>query len=269
MPRILVLCSVVAVVLVSMIPLGSRRTVSAQDATPAAVEATLETLIETTVPAAVVPTEPTTGFLMWRASIDPEVEVTVPAEMVACCPGPVLEHIVAGELTLRVEGPLRVVRGSIGGTPGPEEEITPGTEVVLRQGDTAIYAQELPTVYTNRGTEPVDLISGGLFAQVSSAVPVGYRVHDFEEVFQLPELPPGPVTLVLARATLDTNAVIPAPPLGAARAAIAGPEGGALGSESDGSFRNVSRRPMVAYALSLLPTEAGVAPGTPGVTPTA
>jgi hypothetical protein len=162
MARSVVLRSVAAIALASITALWSGPAAVAQDASPVAAEVTLKTLVETTVAAEAVPTGAQLPFELWYASLEPGVQITVPVEMFACCPGPLIEHVLAGELTLRVDGPLRVVRGAIAGTPTPEE-IPPGTEVVLQAGDSAIYAQGPSREYANLGTEPVQLVSGGLF----------------------------------------------------------------------------------------------------------
>jgi hypothetical protein len=130
----------------------------------------------TTFPAASLPATTHPAFILWHATIAPESEVAIPAEILACCPGPQLEHVLAGELTLRVEGSLRILRGTTGGTPGPSEAVAPGADVVLRPGDTAVYAVELPATYHNAGTEPVHLVAGGLFAGTPPTPPAEYAI---------------------------------------------------------------------------------------------
>jgi hypothetical protein len=212
----LLLRSVVAVALViSVITLGSAPAALAQDTTPIATEATRELLVQITVPADALPTGSSPPFELWYATIEPGVQVTVPAEMYACCPGPLIEHVLAGELVLRVDGPLRVVRAGTDGAPGPVEEVLPGTEVVLRPGDSAVSANELAKAYANRGAEPVHLAAGALVAQVGAGTagpPGGYVAYDFE--YLEASLPPRPATPVLERVTLAPEAVVPGPPAG-------------------------------------------------------
>jgi hypothetical protein len=86
-------------------------------------------------------------FLLWRATIAPGVTVVVPPAYGRCCPGPLITSVLAGELILRVEGPRQAVRASPTATPGPAEAILPGTEVVVRPGETAVGRFELPATY--------------------------------------------------------------------------------------------------------------------------
>jgi hypothetical protein len=195
--------------------------VAAPDATPGATPAdaapAIETLLTTTFPAEALPTTSSAAFLIWYATIAPETEVTIPPELVACCPGPQIEHVQDGELTLRVEGPLQVLRGSTDGTPGPVEKVTPDTEVVLHAGDTAVYGLELPVTYRNAGTDLVQLVAGGIFAGSPPAPPADYAIPSFEEQYPAPPLPPGPLAVTLQRMTLAPEAIFPAPPAGSGR----------------------------------------------------
>jgi hypothetical protein len=172
---------------------------------------------------------------------------------VACCPGPQIEHVLAGELTLRVEGPLQVLRASPGGTPVPAEEVPPGTDVELRAGDTAAYALELPATYHNAGTEPVHLLAGGLFAGTPPTPPGGYAI-DAVKNRELPSrLPPGPLTVTLQQTTLAPEEIFPAPPPGAVQLVMTVPELGTVVERSDGSAQNLGQVPLVSYALILSP----------------
>jgi hypothetical protein len=150
---------IASVVIVSL--LVTSGALAAQDAspgaTPAGPVAPIATLVTTSFPAETIPTVSSPSFLIWYATIDPDTEVAIPPELVACCPGPQIEHVLAGELTLRVEGPLQVLRTSPDGTPMPAEAVAPGMEAVLRPGDTAVYSLELPVTYHNAGTDPVHL----------------------------------------------------------------------------------------------------------------
>ena len=266
MLRIVVLCSVVAVVLMDAITLGAASVAGAQEASPVAAETSLEPLFETTVPAESLPSGPGLIFLIWYATIAPGVDVTVPDELLASSSGPQLEHVLAGELTLRVDGPLQVVRASAGGTPGPEEGVPPGTEVTLRAGDTAVYAWGVPIVYANRGAEPVHLASGGVFDGAQAGSGPGYLVNNYDAVSPMPSLPSGPITLTLEQATLAPGAMLPGAPPGAVRAVTSGPKVAYLPEASDGSVSNVLREPVMVYVLTLTP--AGPESGTPEATPT-
>jgi hypothetical protein len=188
--------------------------ISGTPATPAGPAPSIETLVSTTFLAEAMPTASSPAFLIWHATIDPETEVVIPPDPIACCPGPQIAHVVAGELALRVEGPLQVLRGATSATTVPAENVTPGTEVVLRSGDTAVYDFELPATYRNTGTETVQLVAGGLFAGSPPSPPAGYAIANVKERYPAPLLPPGPRSLTLQRATLPPEGIYPAPPFG-------------------------------------------------------
>lgn len=255
------------VVIVSSAILHSQPVAVAQEATPVTAEVTRERLVETTVPAEAVP--PTQVlYELWYATIEPNVEVTATAEAGACCPGPRIEHVVAGELALRVDGPLRVARSGSATAPGPTvmEEIPPGTEVVLQDGDTAVFAEELGRRYANRGADPVRLVAGGLFGgEWEGARFEGYTINNLATHYLDAPLQPGALILVLERVTLPPGAVLPGPSPGALRAVTSGPAVAYLPEASDGSISNLVKEPVVAYVFTLLPAESET--GTPEATP--
>jgi hypothetical protein len=212
--------------------------------------------VATTFPAAGLPTTTNPAFILWHATIAPETEVIIPAELVACCPGPQLEHVLAGELTLRVEGPLQVLRSTSAGTPVPVEEVAPGTDVVLRPGETAVYALEMPAIYHNAGTEPVHLVAGGLFAGTPPTPPAGYAIDAVKSRDLTSPLASGPLTVTLQRTTLAPEAVFPAPPSGSMQLVMTVPEFGTVAEHGDGSAQNLGQVPLVLYALILHPPAA-------------
>ena len=267
MHRLAVLLSAVVVMHSSALLLALPIAV-AQEATPVAAAVMREVLVETTVPEEALPTGEDRILLIWQATIHPDMDFTLSAETVACCPGPLMDHVLEGELTVRVEGPLRVARVGTGATPGPVEEVAPGTEVVLRSGETALYDQASPIQYANRGTEPVQLASGGLFIGDPQPVPPpGYLINNFDAVSPVPPLPAGPVAFTLERVTLAPGAVLPAPLHGAVHVVTSGPQVAYLPEAADGSITNLLRESVVAYVLTLLP--AGSRAGTADATPTA
>jgi hypothetical protein len=260
------LCALV--LMLSSAILFSQPTAVAQESSPVAMEATREPLFATTMAPADLPDGPRLKFEIWYATIEPDVEVAMEAELFTTGPGLLIEHVVAGELTLRVDGPLQVVRAGSVATPAPGEEVTPGTEVVLQAGDTALYAQILAKSYANRGAEPVGIVGGQLIDMGKwkfVASPAGYTVTMTDEWDLTESVEPGPMTLVLERVTLVPGAVLPAPPPGALRVMTSGLTVVYLPKASDGSISNLLKEPVVTYALTLLP--AGSATGTPEATP--
>jgi len=238
-------------------------TASGTPANPVEEGSVVEDLVTTTVPVVALPTVSSPAFLIWYATIDPETEVAIPPDPIACCPGPQIAHVLAGELALHVEGPLQVLRGSPGGTRVPPEEVAPRTEVILQAGDTAVYDFELPATYRNAGPEEVHLVAGGLFAGSPPTPPPGYAIATVKERYPAPVLPPGPLTATLQQASLAPESIFPAPPSGSLRVVMTGPEVGTLGERGDGSVENLGREPVVVYALTVHPGEPD------GGTPTA
>ena len=117
-----------------------------------------------------------------------------------------------------VDGPLQVARAGSGGTPTPAEEIAENSEATLRPGDSAAYRFEFPAVYANRAATPVHLVSGGLLGGYAPAPIDDYVVTEFTEIFPVPPLPAGAVTMDLVRVTLAPGESLPSPPAGAQEA---------------------------------------------------
>jgi quercetin dioxygenase-like cupin family protein len=223
-------------------------------ATPAP-ENAVATLFSATLPAEMIPTEPgDRTFNVWHVELEPGARVPMTGQL----PGPQITHVVAGELTLRVDGPLAVLRG--GGIDAMEEQVPPGTEVVLQPGDTAVYAYDSPAEYANLGTTPVRAVGGDLGVGVVPGAPVPLTFIDYGEKYPLPALPPGPVQATIVQATLPPDGLFPAPPAGSLTLAV-GESDISLGENTDGSLRNVNPREVTIYVLTLAP--AGEAADTP------
>jgi len=213
-----------------------------------------------------LPTEAPLNLQVWHATIAPGAHVEFTAMMVKCCSGAQLDHVLAGEVTLRSDGPVRVMRAAVTGTPGPTEAVPPGTEVVLRPGDSAISRAEMPSTYVNAGSAPVDLASGALIHGYSTAQPTGYHVNNDTAASGGTSLLTGPVSFVLEQATLPPGAVLPGPPSGIIRGIVSWPQIASLALASDGTVTSLEKDPVVIYILTLVPT--GVAGGTVATTPT-
>lgn len=117
-------------------------------------EARVTPLFEMTAPATAMPRALVRDVILWRATIDPGNRVVAPAETGDCCPGPQFVHVLAGELALRVDGPLQVVRAGVDRAPEAVEDVPPGAESVLRPGDSAVVRFELAAEYANLGATP-------------------------------------------------------------------------------------------------------------------
>jgi hypothetical protein len=234
-------------------------------ATPDPTEAVRQELVESTVPAADLPAGEDRFLHISQTTIQPGVTVTIPAEQAACCPGPAIDHVLAGELTLRVDGPLQVARSGAAPALGSVEDIAPGTMVMLQAGDSALYDQALAIEYVNTGDEPVQLVSGGLFLGRPQVSPPGLALNNFDSLAPLPPLPDGPVTFLLERVTLAPEVTLASPPPGAMRVLTSGPRIAYLPKAADGSVTNLTRDPIESYVLTLFP--AGSESGAPAATP--
>lgn len=241
-------------------------TTPAMEATPEAGEVVVVPLVVTTVPPEELPTEPPLNLQVWHATITPGAEVAFTPAMVKCCEGPQVDHVLSGVVTLRSEGPVRVTRAVADGTPGPVEDVPPGTEVVLRPGDSAISRAEMPSTYVNAGSDPVDLASGALVHGFSTAQPTGYQVNNDTSASVDASLMAEPITLVFEQATLPPDGVLPAPPAGASRGIVSWPQIAVMMGAGDGSVINKETDPVVVYVLTAAPT--GTAGPPAAVTPT-
>jgi hypothetical protein len=235
-------------------------------ATPGSPEATAalsrETVLAMTLPGDLVPIAGNLDFVLWHAVLTPGEDAAFEADAVDCCPGPQITQVITGELTLRVDGPVQLVRGSglASGTAGAEA-VAAGSEVLLHSGDTAIYDFSLPAEYANHGADPLHLVGGGLLAGSMAWPPAGMTLLDGNEEYSAPALPPGPVEATLIRATLPPQGALPAPPPDSMILEV-GVEGDAsIGQGADGSLRNIGPQEETVYALTLSP--AGAASGTP------
>jgi hypothetical protein len=236
-----------SLLLLRPVPLSFTATASAQAGV------TVEPLFTTVLPAAALPIAPITDFLLWRATIDPGVTVVFPPGYGTCCPGPVLTHVLEGELTLRVEGPHQIVRASTMATPSPAEAGAPGTAVTLQPGDTALWRLELPMTLTNPRTNPLQMIGGGFFGGYAPAPLEGYQITDFVEQTPAPPLPPGAVTVELVRVHMPPGSELAAVPVGALRLALRESGAGILARRADGALANPGRTPVVVDVLTLFP----------------
>ena len=251
------LLTILLVVNLASVFIGTRSSATAGAQTAAATSGraapSVEILYSANYPAAALPTGSALNFIVWHATIDPGVQVSVPAAYVACCPGPVVLHVLSGELAIRVDGSLRVARAGSPGTPAPVEELTEDTERTLRPGESAAYRFELPASYTNPGSIPVHLVGGGLLGGYAPAPVENYVVSEFTEIFPVPPLPAGPVTMELVRVTLAPGDPLPAPPAGSLRLGLKESGGGILAKELDVSLVNTVREPIVVDVLALYP----------------
>jgi len=230
-------------------------------ATPVS-EATLDTVFATTLPAESIETaENLNTFILASALIDAGGRVPIQGQI----PGPLITHVIDGELTLRVDGPLQVFRASDSASSPADaanaEEVPPGEETVLEPGDTVVYSYQQPAEYANFGSKPVHIILGGFLAGVLPGAMADLDFVDYAEKYPTPALPHGSVQATLIRAMLPPDGSTPASPPDALSLSVGAVGEVSLGESSDGAVRNINPDPVTIYVLRLESTQT--ASGTP------
>jgi hypothetical protein len=222
---------------------------------PLATGAALDTVFATTLATEIVPVAGNLDFLLWRAELHPGLSARHESRV----RGPQITTVIDGELTVRADGPLHLFRAA--SDLARAAEVPNGTEVVLRPGDTAVYAFDRPVAYENRGSTPVQIVSGGLFAGFTGGLLAGsnswlpgeFRILDYNQDFAIPTLPPGPVAATLVRATLPPDGDAPAPPPGSLVLEVGAIGDAAVVRDAEGSLRNIGEATNTIYILSLIP----------------
>lgn len=225
-------------------------------------EMSLETIFATTLPPEMLPTGGYLNFGFWRLALAPGVSTPASSEGQSCCRGPQITHVLAGELTVQVDGPLQLFRGSTLGSSGVA--VAPGTATVVRPGDTIVYDFASPAAYTNQGASPVQIINATVNSSVVSGEP-WMTTMDYldgsQEFSQFP-LPDGPLAVSLVRAVLPPNGEVPAPPDGAIVLEVGENSDASIGKRADdGSLFNINDTVETIYIVVLEPL------GTPTLMP--
>jgi hypothetical protein len=219
-----------------------------------------ETLVSVTLPAGAVPTSASLDVIGWSAALDPG---TATDAVSGCCRGPQVVHVLDGELTLRVDGPLQVIRATGIGT--DSDAVPAKTAVVLNPGDSAIFDYAVVARYANRASSPLHLVGGGLLAGWVRDAPAGLTLIDYNSEYPISTLSSGPVDVALIRATLPPGGTIPAPPLGAIVIDVGGLADVDIGKARDGALRNLGPTEATFYVLSVEPI--GPAQGVTAASP--
>lgn len=230
-------------------------------ATPAA-ETTAETLFSATLPADRIPTGSEKDLVLWNFALEPGIRAPIAPAMQSCCRGPQITHVVDGNLTLTVDGPMWLYSGAA--TEG--EEISPGTETVLRAGDTAVYDFSLPTEFANRGVGIARVVSGGYWEGRIGRPPFDdarITYVDVYDVYPDAPLPSGPIQVTLTQTTIPPGEATLAPPAGSLIVHVGVESDVSVGENSDGSLRNVSPREATLYILTFTPMDVASETTTP------
>jgi hypothetical protein len=211
-----VLLSVVAVVLLGVLSVGrSRLGIAAQDATqPAPVTALAIALDFEPLAASYLPAErlPDSDRLAvaYTVRLPPGGRVDLPA---GCRPdGAGHDVLEGGAYAVRSEGPLVVLRGSPARSGGSAEEVPPGQEATVVEGEAVLVLEfDAPLVLRNPGDREALVFGGGAFAPGPLPPPAnpawGTAAGDVAvEVVgaqELPDVGGGPVSVLLARWVLE------------------------------------------------------------------
>lgn len=215
--------------------------------------AAMETLFTATLPANERPADSPMDLLLEHFVIAPGVRAPVVPEAQTCCRGPQVTHVLAGEVTLTVDGPVRVYRKGAAET----EQPAPGEATLLQIGDTAVYDYQRPTEFANLGSSEARVLSGGYWSGTLARPSLDDTQYvDFTEIYPAQPLPPGPFQVTLARVTLPPGASSAAAPPGALVVQVGATGDTSVGENSDGSLRNVRPDTATIFVLTLEPALA-------------
>jgi hypothetical protein len=207
-----------------------------------------------------MPSGGTLDFVFNRLDLPPNTSAPVTPAVQACCTGPQITHVIAGELTVRVDGPLRVFRAGESAAGSDGVTVSPDTDVVLDPGDTIVFDFASPTEYTNHGSIPVQLVTAGLYAgTLPGPWADTFTYLDGNENLPHDAFPPGPARVRLIRATLPPEADLPPPSPDSLVLEVGAAGDASIGMGAAGVLRNISPEPQDIYVITIQPT----APGTP------
>ena len=194
-------------------------------------------------------------WTLGRWEIRPGTRSTWTADNGACCPGPRIEHVLAGTYVVRAAGPVQVLRAGGGGAP---EAVPAGAEVELRPGDTLVSRNETAFDAANPGTTPTDLLLASFLPRYGVAPVPQEWINRGKDAAGEVAAPVGAVTLRLRRVTLAPGAVLPAPRPGGVQLVV-NPIGEPVVGVVHGKAQNVFDEPATVPVLTYEP--AGEARG--------
>jgi hypothetical protein len=189
-----------------------------------------ETMLETTIPAELVPSGdgivPAIGLNLLEPGRSGTWEPI-------CCSGPMLEYVISGVYTVRPEAEIDVIRAG-----GETARIAAGTEATLEAGDAVLTDITVPMESANHGTEPVEILTwflvdsdGAVFG--GKAFP-GW-VQNGEDIPWAPFALAGPLTLRLRLVQAEPGTSISPSPGTVQMAMAASGQTGWLTFPEDGS----------------------------------
>jgi len=235
----------------------------APTATPTPGVVSEETLLVYTIPAAELPTI-NIGMGTTRNTIAPGHRSTWDPY---CCPGPMLEYVLAGTYTVRAEAAIQVVRAD-----GTRETVPAGVEVTLGPGDALISRNETVVEAANTGADTVHLINWTLIENTEEADFYGHLLpgwtNNDPDVKGASSLGDGPATVTLQRVRLSPGATFSPNVNGVFQFTVPMPQNAAgtpvasyAVREADGTIRIIGNDVITIYVLTLEPS--GVEAGSP------
>ena len=235
----------------------------APTATPTPGVVSDETLLVYTIPAAELP-RINIGMGTTRNTIAPGHRSTWDPY---CCPGPMLEYVLAGTYTVRAEAPIQIIRAD-----GTSETVPAGVEVTLGPGDALISRNETVVEAANTGADTVHLINWTLIENTEDAGFYGHLLpgwtNNDPDVKGASSLGDGPVTVTVRRVELSPGATFSPNVNGVFQFTVPMPQNAAgtpvasyAVREADGSIRIVGKDAFTIYMLTLEPS--GVEAGSP------
>jgi hypothetical protein len=226
---------------------GYVATVGTPPATPAVTQVT--TLLSAHFPAEWLTADrPIVQFV--RLVFDPGASTSRPEGNFPA--GARLEYVLEGRYAVQSTAPLHVIRGS----GGPDEEVAPGTEVVLAAGDAVIHSlNSAEQVLSNPGQEPAVVLLAALVERELPAPPMSIEA-DLVDASSLASA--SPVDLELRHVTLAPGESLPGPEAGAQQLVLATGASGPplLAENSDGTLENLGEEAAEMWLLVLFPAEA-------------
>jgi hypothetical protein len=228
-------------------------------------------LFTTVLRAEQIPTTEPTDLVMWNLLFSPGVRRPVEPALQSDNAGPQITHVLKGDLTLTVDGPLRVFPEAVSDTTN-SQDVAPGTAITLHAGDTAIYNIKWPTEFANLGSTPVQVVSSGYWTGTLALPPFndpGITFVDATDFYPDTPLPKEPVQATLTRVSLPPKGTTPSPPAGSLVIQVGADDNPSIGEGSGGSLRNVSQREVTIIILTLTPLGAELPQAAPYATPRA
>jgi hypothetical protein len=220
-------------------------------------------LVDVTVPADAfvnpIPGGDRLSLFFTHSIIPPNTTSTWETTLRAEHPGPEIEYILEGSVSLTSEGSAQITRAEGDGT---SEEAPAGTPIELGSGDVVIHRVEHQSTWVS-GDAPVGVLAG--FA-VATSVAGEYNPDEWEDTTHTYKdnagpVPTGPSRLRIRRVEMEPDAAV-AFAAGTLKVfLIHGGGSGNLGEGSDGSVSLIgATEPAIVYFFSIEPAPDSATP---------